>query len=288
MTARGGRAPDTPAPAPRAPVAAGRYYPAQAAALAQAVDRLLDAVDVPPDDELAEAYLVPHAGYADSGAAAACVHARLRRHAGRIDRVVLLGPTHRLAMHGCVVPAATGWSTPLGRVVVDVVTAAALARDGHVGVDDQPHQGEHALEVHLPFLQRALPAHVPVLPVAVGSSSVDDLVITLAAAVRPGTVVLCSSDLSAHADAGAVRTTDQRTLGAALALAGERIGVRDACGVHALRGLLAWARHQRLRPELLTTCTSTGAGGEAVGHAAMAFRSAPFSVPAVGGDHVRD
>jgi AmmeMemoRadiSam system protein B len=149
-----------------------------------------------------------------------------------------------------------------------------LAQDGHVAVDDGPHVPEHSLEVQLPFLQRALPRSVPILPVAVGSCSVDDVVITLAAAVAPGTVVLCSTDLSHYLELPAADQQDARTARAVLDLAAERIGLRDACGVFALRGLVAWARHAGLHPDLLHRCTSadsTGDRSRVVGYAAFAF-----------------
>jgi AmmeMemoRadiSam system protein B len=59
-----------------------------------------------------------------------------------------------------------------------------------------------------------------------------------------------------------------------MALAPEQIGVRDACGAFALRGLLAWARGSGLRPELLDLSTSAHTAGDAsrvVGYGAFAL-----------------
>jgi hypothetical protein len=42
-----------------------------------------------------------------------------------------------------------------------------------------------------------------------------------------------------------------RTLLSILEMTPERIGIRDACGVHALRGVIGWANHRGLRAELL-------------------------------------
>ncbi|HEU4422361.1 MAG TPA: AmmeMemoRadiSam system protein B, partial [Pilimelia sp.] len=68
---------------------------------------------------------------------------------------------------------------------------------------------------------------------------------------------------------------DARTAQAVLDLAADRVGVRDACGVFALRGTLGWARRAGLRPCLLHRCTSadtTGDPSRVVGYAAFAFR----------------
>jgi hypothetical protein len=261
----------------RPPAVAGRFYPADPAELAELVDGLLGAVVVPPAEDSAHAYVVPHAGYQFSGPTAAHAFARLRAHADRVRRVVLVGPAHYVELHGCAVPAAITWRTPLGDVPIDTELVDRLGRDGHVAVDDGPHAPEHSLEVQLPFVQRALPAGVPVLPMVVGPSSVDDIAITLAAAAGPGSAVLCSTDLSHYLDDAAARRQDRRTTRAVLDLAPERIGVRDACGVFALRGLVAWARHVGLRPTLLDLTTSADtAGGPArvVGYSAFAFHPA--------------
>lgn len=266
---------DPDGPRVRPPTVAGRFYPATAAELATAVDTLLDRVQVPADEGPAEAYVVPHAGYRFCGDTAAQAHARLRRHADQVRRVVLIGPAHGIELRGCAVPSTTAWTTPLGDVPIDVDAVRTLARDGHVRVDDDVHRDEHCLEMHLPFLQRALAADVTVLPIAVGASSVDDVVVTLAAAVLPGTVIICSTVLSHHVDHAMARAKDQRTVAAVVNLAVERIGVRDACGVHALRGLVAWARHQRLQAEVLDRRTSAQASGDTadvVGYAALALR----------------
>jgi AmmeMemoRadiSam system protein B len=253
---------------------AGRFYPADPAELTGLVDRLLDTVPVPDEADGSTAYVVPHAGLRYSGPTAAHVYARLR---GRdTGTVVLLGPAHYVPAKGCVVPAAQLWETPLGEVPVDTELVQTLARDGHVLVDDVPFAPEHSLEVQLPFLQRSRPDTLRVLPVVVGQSTVDDVVVTLSAIAEaaPDALVLCSTDLSHYQPQDLADEQDARTTQAVLELAAERIGSRDACGVFALRGLVGWARHEKMRPRLLHRCTSAQTGGtpdRVVGYAAFAF-----------------
>jgi hypothetical protein len=259
----------------RAPAVAGRFYPRDPARLAATVDRLLDAAGPPggaPLAPLARGYLVPHAGYAFSGPTAAEVYARLRPHAAAVRRVVLIGPAHFVPVTGCVAPAARAWATPLGELpVVDPVPLAGVG----VTVDDAPHVPEHSLEVQLPFLQRALGRPVPVLPIVVGAAPPAAVAGCLsAAAADPGSVVLCSSDLSHYLDQPAAVARDAATAAAIRELAPDRIGPRDACGWSALRGLLSWAGGAGLRPELLDQCTSADTAGDpsrVVGYAAFAF-----------------
>lgn len=257
---------------------AGRFYPRDPAKLTATVDRLLDAVEAPEGEPLAAAYLVPHAGYTFSGPTAALAYARLRRHAGQVERVVLLGPAHFVPLTGCAAPASTAWATPLGELPVADHTGLA----GLVAVDDAPHAPEHSLEVQLPFLQRALGGPVPILPIAVGRAGTEAVATVLAAAGAGDsrTAVCCSTDLSHYLDQAAAMDRDARTASAIEALAPERIGVRDACGVFAMRGLLAWARASGLRPAVLGLATSADTAGDpnrVVGYCAASFsRPAPF------------
>jgi len=242
----------------RAPAVAGRFYPGTAAVLAATVDRMLDQAGPPPDGEpLAAAYVVPHAGYRYSGPAAATVYTRLRRHAGNVARVVLIGPAHFVPLTGYAASGADAWATPLGDLPV------AAQPDG-LPVDDAPHAQEHSLEVQLPFLWRALGRAVPIVPVAVGRADPDQVATQLATvlATGPPAVVLCSTDLSHYLDLATASAQDARTAEAVLDLAPDRIGTRDACGSYALRGLLAWARSTGLRPELLELTTSAAATGD--------------------------
>lgn len=252
---------------------AGQFYPGRPDELRRLVDGLLDAVDV-PDEPLAPAYVVPHAGYRFSGPTAAHVYARLRAHAAEVRRVVLIGPSHFVRLHGCAVPAADTWTTPLGDVPVDTDGRRALA--GHAAADDEPHGREHSLEVQLPFLQRALPAGVPVLPVVAGVSAAGDVadLLSLVTPGEAGTVLLCSTDLSHYHDDATARELDRRTVEAIRSGDPERIGVRDACGVFGLRGTVAYAGRAGWTARLLALATSADTAGtpdRVVGYSAFAF-----------------
>jgi MEMO1 family protein len=261
----------------RAPAVAGQFYPANPQTLAGLVDSMLDAAPLVAES-VAPAYVVPHAGYRYSGPTAAFVYGRLRAHADEVRRIVLIGPAHFAPLRGCATPSTLEWSTPLGRISIDAEGCAALARDGHATVDDGPHTTEHSLEVQLPFLQRSLRPDVVVLPVVVGASTVDEVAEMITAAVGDGpegTVVLCSTDLSHYLDEATARRQDERTVEAVLGRSPDEIGVRDACGVFALRGLVAWAARENLKPHLLYRCTSADTAGDparVVGYAALAIR----------------
>jgi AmmeMemoRadiSam system protein B len=148
--------------------------------------------------------------------------------------------------------------------------ARALAVPGVVAADE-PHAPEHSLEVQLPFLQRWRGPQLPVLPV-VTAAPADRVADLLDAVAGPDTLVVVSTDLSHHLPDAEARRRDRRTLDAVLALQHDGIGPGAACGVHALRGLLAWAGRTGRTPTLLSYRTSADATGDrsrVVGYAAL-------------------
>ena len=78
---------------------AGMFYPESAAALARTLAQMLAAaphLELPP----IKAIVAPHAGYIYSGPVAASIYAALAARRTQIRRVILLGPTHRVAVRG--------------------------------------------------------------------------------------------------------------------------------------------------------------------------------------------
>ena len=116
---------------------AGMFYPGEAAELAASVRECL-AGNVAPLAPAAspKALIVPHAGYVYSGPIAAGAYARLASVRSTIRRVVILGPTHRVAVRGLALPSVRAFATPLGDVEVDREAAAALAGLRQVVVSD--------------------------------------------------------------------------------------------------------------------------------------------------------
>ena len=131
---------------------AGSFYPAEPGALRELVDRLL--AEAPAGGGCPKALIVPHAGYIYSGATAAAAFAQVAEQASRIQRVVMIGPAHRVFVDGLAWPGAARLRTPLGEVEVDV--AAVRAVPG-VRAHAAAHAREHSLEVMLPFVQRLAP-----------------------------------------------------------------------------------------------------------------------------------
>ena len=246
---------------------AGSFYPDSPNVLIRTVDDFLAAAPE-GDDARPAALIVPHAGYQYSGPVAATGYARLRQAVFR--KVVLLGPSHFVAVSAPTLPTADVLRTPLGDVPVDPAGLADLAvRREH------PHAREHSLEVQLPFLQRVLAPGWTAVPLLLGRVVSPDLVADCLDAVAADDVlVVVSSDLSHYHDASTAQRLDRRTADAILARNITGIGDRDACGAMAIRGALAWAMRHDLSVSLLDLRTSADTAGEpnrVVGYGAFAL-----------------
>ena len=242
---------------------AGMFYPAEAEALRGQVDDLLArAVAARPADAAPpKALIAPHAGYVYSGAIAATAYARATPLRDTIERVVLLGPAHRVAVRGSAVPSVDAFETPLGRVGLDGETIEAILSLPDVAVSEAAHGQEHSLEVHLPFLQRAL-GEFDLVPIVVGEASPEAVAALLERLWGgPETLIVVSTDLSHFHTYEAARERDAKTQSAIESLAYRQIGPEDACGARPVAGLLRLAQSKDLR----ATTLEVGNSGDSAG-----------------------
>jgi AmmeMemoRadiSam system protein B len=257
---------------------AGTFYPGNAAELAAAVRGCLagTAAQVAPAAS-PKALIVPHAGYVYSGPIAAGAYARLACVRSRIRRVVILGPTHRVAVRGLALPSARAFATPLGDVEVDREAVATLAGLRQVVVSDSAHALEHSLEVQLPFLQSVLD-DFRIVPLAVGDASPREVAEVLDRLWGgPETLIVVSSDLSHFHGYAQAREIDRASAERILALDGP-LDHEEACGATPINGLLLCARRRGLAPELIDLRNSGDTAGDrsrVVGYASFAFAGEP-------------
>jgi len=251
---------------------AGMFYPESAAVLAGDVARLLSGTEQKPGLR-PKAIIVPHAGYVYSGAVAASVYARLATLRGTIRRIVLLGPTHRVAVDGLALPASSAFATPLGIVPVDQPAVEAIKDMPQIVVSDAVHAQEHSLEVQLPFLQSVF-GEFSLLPLAVGRATPKQVAEVLERLWGGDeTLIVVSSDLSHYLPYEQAQQMDAQTVRSILELA-PTILHQQACGSTPVNGLLLAARQHGLHAKLVDLCNSgdtAGDKGRVVGYGAFAF-----------------
>ncbi len=256
----------------RKPAVADMFYPGDPQLLHQAVQEYLHAAQ--PGHYHPKALIVPHAGYIYSGPVAASAYAALAACRDQIERVVLLGPSHRVPLQGLAVSSAKEFATPLGNIAIDTEATEAVLRLAQVRTLDEAHALEHSLEVQLPFLQETL-GRFQLLPIVVGDSTpreVAEVLETLWGG--PETLIVISSDLSHYHDYDTACHMDRATSDAIESLEPQRIHYDDACGRNPVNGLLVMAKRLGLKAHTLDLRNSGDTAGprdQVVGYGAYLF-----------------
>src|SRR3954462_13891203 len=265
---------------------AGMFYPGDARALAAEVEDLLGGVgDAEPRLGFPKAVVVPHAGYIYSGPVAAHAYDAIAPARGVVKRVVLLGPTHRVAVRGLALPGAEFFDTPLGRIPIDQDAVRALSALPQVVTSAPAHAMEHSLEVQLPFLQKAL-GEFSLVPLAVGMASVEEVAAVLERLWGgPETLIVISTDLSHYHAYHDARKIDGATIERIARFAPD-LSHEEACGATPLNGFLSVAKKRGMHIRLLAACNSgdtAGGKGQVVGYSSFGvYEGEPVSLEEAG------
>ena len=239
---------------------AGMFYESDRYRLKAQVDALLNQATT-QTATAPKVLIVPHAGYIYSGTTAAQAYRSLQAHQDEIKRVVLFGPAHRVYLNGMAVPSVNSFATPLGEIDLDRESIQRIADLPGVIISDEAHHQEHSLEVQLPFLQSVL-NDFTLVPVVVGDCKAD-----LVAAVidelwgGPETLVVISSDLSHFHTYDEARQIDATTCGLILDKV-SNLSSDQACGAHAINGLMRSKHCQALTVDMLDACNSGDTAGD--------------------------
>jgi MEMO1 family protein len=244
----------------RHPAVAGTFYPANPMLLHQMLGQFLD--DVGMGHKVPKAMIVPHAGYVYSGAIAASAYARLRQAKTQVTRVVIIGPSHRVAFSGLAVSRASSFLTPLGNIPVDEEAVRMVAQLPFVEYLEQVHTLEHSLEVQLPFLQETLDAF-KIVPIVAGDASPEQVAQVIEALWGGDeTLIVISSDLSHYHDYATARKLDQLTSGRIEKLQYELLSPESACGKVPISGLLKVAKGKSLSVKAIDLRNSGDTAGD--------------------------
>ncbi|MGE5279655.1 MAG: AmmeMemoRadiSam system protein B [Deltaproteobacteria bacterium] len=278
------------------PNVAGSFYPAEKGALQAMIGRYLEEASVPPEapqDPLV--LVVPHAGYVYSGPVAAYGFKSIRGKS--YDTVVVIAPSHHYPFQGAAVYRQGVFRTPLGDVPVDSPTVDALMAADPAFVHESPQvfEGEHALEVELPFLQTVL-RDLRIVPVLMGAADAQDLKAmgqALAAVLKDKhALVVISTDLSHYNPYKVAQALDQSTVAMIVAgdtqglAAAESAGGGNACGwAGVLAGMYYAQACGNSKGVLLKYANSGDTAGDksrVVGYASIAFSRGPGADPVPG------
>ena len=142
---------------------AGSWYDGNAKSLdSELAGYLADADLTQPAGTKLKALIGPHAGLRYSGPTAGWAYKNMAQCAGDYNRVVLMGPSHKVYLDFIATTVCDEWETPLGNVTVDreaveAMCKAAEASDSKIEIAQvrtSAEENEHSLEMHLPFIEK--------------------------------------------------------------------------------------------------------------------------------------
>ena len=194
----------------REPAVAGRFYPGGTERLRAEVRAFLSGGGPPLD---AMAVVAPHAGYMYSGSIAGLVYASVNVP----PAAIVVCPNHTGLGARAAIMTQGSFRTPLGDVPVHERLAELLQSHAEVTIDARAHAQEHAIEVHLPFLQERNPdvSFVPLCLAGLPLAACLQLGTGMAEAVRAlgePVLLVASTDMSHYVPALLAERLDRLAL----------------------------------------------------------------------------
>ncbi|MFO8053338.1 MAG: AmmeMemoRadiSam system protein B [Candidatus Omnitrophota bacterium] len=193
---------------------AGSWYPNDPKQISFLIEDYLSQVDVDiPAGEIV-GIISPHAGINYSGKIAAFGFKALANK--KINKVIVVGFSHRLNYDKIAILEKSGYKTPLGALTIDKTISDKLV-DFHTKIkyDSGPFYKENSVEMIVPFVQVVL-GNPEVTLIAIGNQSWENSQI-LGKALYQGLkkednfVLIASTDLCHYLSPGQVEAVDKKT-----------------------------------------------------------------------------
>ncbi len=208
------------------------------------------------------AVIVPHAGYIYSGFTANAAF-RLAARRSDVKRVVVIGPSHRVALPGASVAQFESYETPCKTLAIESTFSRKLeAHYADLSFFSQAHQ-EHSTEVQMPFIAHYF-SDVPVVEIVYGAIDPKALALVIEELLADRTTLLViSTDLSHFYTLEAAGRLDQICIEAIRSM---NISMFDqgceACGLIGVKAMLLAAKNRGLKTEIVDYRTSADASGD--------------------------
>jgi len=231
---------------------AGRWYPAHPEKLAESVDGYIQAAQIPEIEGEILALVSPHAGHIYSGPVAGYAFKSILNLEPEL--IVILSPFHQFHTGAILTSGHQAYQTPLGEVPVDresiELVNKSMQENAGIELSEVRNDGEHAIEIILPFLQRALQSEFTVLPLMLRRQ--DPALMQALGEILSGllssrnTLLIASTDLSHFHPAGEAKRLDQTIIEGIQALNPDHLyqaqqeNTGSACGLGALSAVI-WA-----------------------------------------------
>ncbi len=255
----------------------GSFYPDTRTELVDLIESMTQkvkkkSIEIPVEKEL-KAMIVPHAGYTFSGPTAA--HMSLVLENESFEKVVVMGPDHRVGYKNAAICQAKAYETPLGLVLLHQDTYNLPKESKFFSKISVDQSVEHSIEVVLPFLQSYL-NKFKLVPLVFGNGRIGQYIPHIESILESSTLLVVSTDLSHYLEYSRARKRDQKTIQMILDLETDKLkgSSNRACGMLPLCILLKIAQKHGWQPLLLDYSTSgdtSGPKNRVVGYATIAF-----------------
>ncbi|MCX8065636.1 MAG: AmmeMemoRadiSam system protein B [Candidatus Hydrogenedentes bacterium] len=196
----------------RYPAVEGQFYPASPASLLAQVSMYIDSAKIEQPKNKVLGIISPHAGYIYSGPTAGYAFARIRGLT--VNRVILVGRSHRYLFHGLALADYDSFKTSVGEFPVDNTFYNDIEEIVQAKKYNAPHQYEHCLEVLLPFIYGSL-GIVPIVPILLGEEpSLEHYEYgrKIASIANENDLIIASTDLSHYLPESYANKIDKETI----------------------------------------------------------------------------
>lgn len=262
---------------------AGSWYTKDSVKLSQQMDDYLADAKLPKLKGEVVAVIAPHAGHIYSGGTAGYAFRAVQGKS--YETVAVLSPFHNFHFAPLLTTAHKAYSTPLGTIDVDqqaISQLNSILENSNLTIMPIACDGEHSLEIELPFLQRAIKNDFKLLPLMLRSQDmghVKAIGLALAEVLKGhSALMVASSDLSHFYPVSQAEALDAEVLKQIEDFSPEGLfkadkeGTGFACGLPAIAAVL-WAAkalgadHAQVLHHS-TSADQTGDTGSVVGYGA--------------------
>ncbi len=258
----------------RNPAVAGLFYESDKTVLKHQIENFMIAADSSSSSslEMPKIIIVPHAGYVYSAKTAAKAFVLLAKHKNKIKNIIIIGPSHRVALQGAALSSADYFKTPLGKIKVNKDFVNSLLKNNEFKINNKAHEKEHSIEVQLPFVQHIF-KNVQIIPIVYGNIDEQKIANAIYPLMqRDDTVAIVSADLSHYYESSKAKLIDKNT--AKRIEKNQKINTEMSCGATGINAALILAKQNHLKPSLIELINSgdiTGDNQSVVGYGAWSF-----------------
>ncbi len=197
---------------------AGLFYPANRAQLQGMLDGYLARSKNTEKRKNVIGVVAPHAGYVYSGLTAAYSYNQLV--ADRDRCFLIVGPKHSGYPPETCVFDQGAWISPLGDVNVNSEIADLIIEQDSIYRSPEAFEGEHSIEVQVPWLQRISDGKCTIVPVSMGKQGIEqaNILAEKITAIDERPIIIASSDLTHYEPANSVNNKDQKMIDSIISL----------------------------------------------------------------------